>query len=71
MVTLKLFYLEVKNVLTLPLEAIYHDNGIKYVLVKTDDNKIIKKEIKTGIESDTDVEITEGLNDNESVIIKK
>lgn len=67
----KIILSEVKNVVTLPLEAIYTDNGIKYVLVKTDDNKIIKKEIKTGIESDTDVEITEGLNDNESVIIKK
>ena len=67
----KIILSEVKNVVTLPLEAIYTDNEIHYVLVKTDDNKIIKKEIKTGIESDTDVEIIEGLNDNESVIIKK
>ena len=67
----KIIMSESKNALTLPLEAIYDDNGTKYVLVKTDDNKIIKRNIKTGIESDTDVEIKEGLTDNESVIIKK
>lgn len=67
----KIILSESKNALTLPLEAVYEDNGIKYVLVKTDDNKIIKKNVKTGIESDTDIEITEGLTDNESVIIKK
>lgn len=67
----KIILSESKNAITLPIEAIYDDNGTKYVLIKTDDNKIVKRDIKTGIESDTDVEITEGLTDNESVIIKK
>lgn len=67
----KIILSEAKNVITLPLEAVYSKNDSKYVLVKTDDNKIIKKDVKTGIESDIEIEITEGLNDNESVIIKK
>lgn len=67
----KIILSEVKNVLTLPFEAINSDENSKYVLVKTDDNKIIKKEVKTGIESDTEIEILEGLTDNDSVIIKK
>ena len=67
----KIILSESKNAITLPIEAIYNEGDSKYVLVKTSDNKIIKKDIKTGIESETDVEITQGLTDNESVIIKK
>lgn len=67
----KIILSESKNTLTVPIEAVYSDNNTKYVLVKTDDNKIIKKDVKTGIETDTDIEIKEGITDNESVIIKK
>lgn len=62
---------QAKNVITAPIEAIIEDEGKKFVLVKTTDNKIIKKEITTGIENDTDIEIKQGLTDNEQLIIKK
>ncbi len=43
--------------------------GKKYVYVVDSDNKILKKYINTGIESEYYVEITEGLEENESYIL--
>jgi RND family efflux transporter MFP subunit len=61
---------QVDNALTLPIEALHQENGQNYVLIK-DNEKIIKKEIKTGIETDTKVEILEGITENDQVIITK
>lgn len=58
------------DVLTLPIEAINDDNGQAYVWLKVD-NKLEKRNIKTGIETDTKVEVLEGLNQNDKVVIKK
>jgi len=58
------------NALTVPLDAINDDNGKSYVWLK-DGDKLIKKYVTTGIENDTEVQILEGLNSNDSVIIKK
>ncbi len=59
-----------ENVLTLPLEAINEENNQKYVEVLVD-KKITKKNIETGIESDTDIEIKSGLSEYDQVIVKK
>ncbi len=61
---------EVSNALTLPLEAINDDNGQNYVWLKVGD-KLEKRNIKTGIETDTLVEILDGINQNDTVVIKK
>ena len=58
------------DVLTVPIEAINDDNGQIYVWLKVND-KIDRRNIKTGIETDAKVEILEGLNQNDSVVIKK
>jgi len=58
------------DVLTIPIEAINDDNGQLYVWLKIND-KLERKDIKTGIETDTKVEILEGLNQNDQVVIKK
>ena len=58
------------NVLTIPIDAINDDNGKSFVWVK-DGDKLSKKYVSTGIENDTEVQILEGLNSNDSVIIKK
>jgi RND family efflux transporter MFP subunit len=58
------------DVLTIPIEAINDDNGQPYVWLKIND-KLERKDIKTGIETDTKVEVLEGLNQNDQVVIKK
>jgi RND family efflux transporter MFP subunit len=63
---------EVSNALTVPIDAIHQDNDQTYVLIKSGDNQILtKKTIKTGIETDTTVEILEGLSENDQIVISK
>jgi len=61
---------ENQNVLTIPLEAVYEENGQKYVLVQAG-NQTIKKTIQTGIETDTLVEVTGGVGESNQIIVKK
>jgi len=60
---------ESQNALTISTEAVNEDNDGKFIYLKTADNKLVKKTIKTGIENDTDTEILEGINENDSVVI--
>lgn len=63
---------EIPNSLTLPIEAIRQDEDQPYVFVKSNDNQpLIKKTIKIGIETDTTVEILEGLSENDQVVVSK
>lgn len=59
-----------ENVLTLPIEAINEDGNQKFVEVLVN-KKIEKKNVETGIESDTDIEIKSGITEYDQVIIKK
>jgi RND family efflux transporter MFP subunit len=61
---------ENQNVLTLPLEAVYEENGQKYVLAQVN-NQTVKKTIQTGIETDTLVEIINGVGESDQIIVKK
>ncbi|MFA5025358.1 MAG: efflux RND transporter periplasmic adaptor subunit [Candidatus Shapirobacteria bacterium] len=56
--------------LVIPLDALNDDNGKSYVWVKGE-NTLIKTYVSTGIENDTEIQILEGLNPNDSVVIKK
>jgi len=59
-----------ENVLSLPYYLIKEKNGQKYVLVL--ENKEVKERvIKTGLEGENNVEIIEGLNENEQVVVEK
>lgn len=60
---------EENEALVLPLDAL-NDDGQSFVWIKTDD-KLSKKYVTTGIENDTEIQILEGLNPNDSVVIKK
>lgn len=62
--------LEEKNdVLAIPVEAYFEDEGKKFVYLKdTKTNKITRQEIKTGIESDEEIEIIEGLSEGQIII---
>ncbi|HWS49119.1 MAG TPA: efflux RND transporter periplasmic adaptor subunit [Candidatus Methanoperedens sp.] len=58
------------NALVIPLDSLNDDNGKSYVWVKAEKG-LIKTYVTTGIENDTEVQILEGLNSNDSVVIKK
>lgn len=58
------------NALVIPLDALNDDNGKNFVWVKGPKD-LTKKYVTTGIENDTEVQILEGLNPNDTVVIKK
>ena len=58
------------NALIVPLDTINDDNGKSYVWIK-ENNSLIKRYVTTGIENDTEIQILEGLNSHDSVVIKK
>lgn len=63
---------EIENSLTLPIEAVFNDEDKPYVLIKPENEiNLIKKHITTGIETDTTIEILEGLSENDQVVISK
>lgn len=63
---------EVENALTIPIESLHQENDQIYVFVKENNNtNMSKKYIKTGIETDTFVEILEGLSENDQIVISK
>lgn len=63
---------QIDNSLTLPIEAVNQEDNQSYVFVKpNNNNQLIKKNITTGIETDTIVEILEGLTENDQVVISK
>ena len=67
-----IFLKESNNALTIPLDAVYESNDQKYVYLKSSDNEQpTKQAIKTGIETDTIVEVLEGISENDQIIIKK
>ncbi len=61
---------EKKDVLTIPLDAISERDGKVYVNVKAD-NKEGKeeREIKTGLESEDEIEVIEGLSESDQVVL--
>jgi RND family efflux transporter MFP subunit len=60
------------NALTIPVDALNQDGDQIYVLVKDNNStNLTKKYIKTGIETDTTVEILEGLSENDQIVITK
>ncbi len=59
-----------ENVLLLPYYVVKAKNGDKYVQV-LENGKVIEKIVKTGLEGETTIEITEGLSEGNQVISSK
>jgi HlyD family secretion protein len=57
---------EKKNILTLPVEAVFKETGQTFVFYETK-NAFEKKAVSTGISDEHRVEITSGLNDDDTV----
>jgi RND family efflux transporter MFP subunit len=60
---------EKSDVLTVPLIATREENGKTYVDVKINEETIEPREIEVGLETDEDVEVLSGLNENDEVLI--
>jgi macrolide-specific efflux system membrane fusion protein len=58
------------NSLTIPLDALIEQNDQTYVLIKDGNNSLALRQIKTGIEGDDDIQVLEGLTENNEVVIK-
>lgn len=59
---------EKTNVISLPLDTVLERNGEKFVFVVGENNTAVRKTVKTGIENDKRVEITEGLKVGDIVV---
>lgn len=57
------------NVITVPKKAILEEDGIKYVYTVGEDNRAIKNEVTTGIETANTVEIKSGVSADDTVVI--
>lgn len=57
-----------KNVVLLTKDALIYDGGKIFVFVINEENKALKKSIKTGFEDGTRVEVVEGVNDKDRVV---
>jgi RND family efflux transporter MFP subunit len=62
---------EISNTLALPIESVYQDINENYIYTIDQNKNLIKKTIKTGIETDTEIEILEGINENDQIVAQK
>lgn len=58
------------DVLILPVNTIYSGNGESYVYLMIDGEKVIRY-VKTGIKTESSIEIKEGVNEGDEVFVKQ
>lgn len=59
------------NALVLPIDALNQEDDNYYLWVKTNNSTLEKKEVTIGIETDEEVQIIQGINPDDQIIIKK
>jgi len=59
-----------QNILTIPSSAVKTKNGVSYVEILGDLNKLNRKEVQIGISDDVLTEIISGLNEGDQVVVK-
>ena len=59
------------NTLVLPIDALNQEDDNYYLWVKTNNSTLEKKEVTIGIETDEEVQIIQGINPDDQIIIKK
>ena len=59
------------NVLVVPIDALNQEDDNYYLWVKTHNSTLEKKEVTIGIETDQEVQIIQGINPDDQIIIKK
>ena len=61
---------EVQDVLCVSNKAIINENGVTYVMLKKEDNTTEKREVTTGFSNGVNVEIKDGLEEGDTVLIE-
>lgn len=61
---------EVKDVVTVPNDTVFYENGRQYVQVKDNDGNITNIDIVTGFSDGTTAEVKKGLTGNERLVSK-
>jgi RND family efflux transporter MFP subunit len=64
----KILCANLKDVMYAPIEAVQRAGGIYFVYVK-DNGKIYRQEVRTGVSNETDVVITEGVNEKMTLLL--
>ena len=60
---------EKNSVIKVPAEAIESDKGNRTYLYVVEGNKVIKRTVKLGLQSELEVEVTEGVSEGEKVVL--
>lgn len=60
---------QVDNALLIPTDAVATENGKTICMVRTDNNHLDRREVKTGRSNNSFVEILSGLSDNEKIAL--
>lgn len=66
---IKIVLTPVNNTLVIPSSAVIYNDGMQRVIVADDNNKFYAQEVKTGIEVDHKIEIQQGLEKGQSVVV--
>jgi HlyD family secretion protein len=61
---------QVQNVLYIPYKAVYMEDGIQYVDIAKEVGATEKRQVKTGLSDGTNVEVSQGLQRGETVIVR-
>ena len=68
--SIEIIQAERKNVLIVPSEAVMEEDGQAYIMVKTNDKtRPEKRAVKTGMVTSDKIEITEGLEESETLLV--
>ena len=63
---------EIDDSLIIPIDATHQEDDKDYVLVKEGEDKIlVKKYVELGIETNDNIEVLEGLSENDQVVTFK
>ncbi|WP_421382007.1 efflux RND transporter periplasmic adaptor subunit [Bacillus salacetis] len=68
-VSLSIVTEEAKDVLTVPEESLLKNGAKKFLLIVTDDGKLKKREVTTGMKSDGKVEVQTGIKKGEVFVV--
>jgi multidrug efflux pump subunit AcrA (membrane-fusion protein) len=60
---------KLENVISVPINSVFRENGDKYVYLKSEEG-FIKKQIKTGLENEELVLVEEGLKESDLVVME-
>lgn len=57
------------DTITVPKKAVFDEDGQSYVYIVGDDNRAVKTEITKGIETDSQVEIISGVDEDDTIVV--